>query len=170
MTDNQPQESPFASPAIVHEPDSPVVLESRTRQALSCLRWLDILVVLHCVTIILSPLIVALPATAWLQPIWFVGPIFLWWVAGLYVLTAYLIFRSAIIVQMNVLPTIACTVLALCPCITLFAISITSSATRQFLFQQGVPFRGHRPDWNALRAMAAKLPMEDESPASENTS
>ncbi|PQO31270.1 hypothetical protein C5Y96_13070 [Blastopirellula marina] len=170
MTDTSSPESPFASPAIVDESDLPGALEPRTHQALSCMKWLDILVVLHCITIILSPLIVALPATAWLQPAWVFGAMFLWWVASLYVLTVYLVFRSAIIVQMNVLPTIACTLLSLCPCITLFAIFMTSEATRRFLFRQGIPFRGHRPDWKAIREMAAKLPLEDESPATESTS
>lgn len=145
---------------MVDEPDPPGVLERQTHQALSCLKWLDILVVLHCLSVVLSPPYAALLSAGWFQPAWVFGAMFVWSVASLYVLTVYLVFRAAIIVRVNALPMIVCTLLALCPCINLLAIFMASEATRRFLFQQGVPFRGYRPDWNALRTMAETMPTE----------
>ncbi len=78
------------------------------------------------------------------------------WLSIIHLLSAYGLIRLVTMSQFKTSSSIVFSIIAIFPCIQIFALLSVISPVEDSLERQGVPFLLNGPDWQALREMAAR--------------
>lgn len=172
MTDTSPQEHPFASPGIIEGDSLHQLVGHQVYQVLYYVQWVYVAMFLQVISLI--PIFVIALVNVWnseksATPSWINFALF-GWLALLYLFSVYGVLRLMVATKSNALTLLVNLLLALCPCISVFAMLSVVDQASERLELEGFPFCRTGPDWKTIRAMAASQALENESPSNETIS
>jgi len=169
LTETEPSQSPFASPGISTNNSVKDLVGDEVYRALRLLQWVYILMAAQLGSFIAVPIFGVMKGMileADTPSVW-MDALFAGWLVSLYLLSAYFLLRLMAVAKASISTMVVNTLLALCPCLGLFALMSVAETFREHLEQQGIPFGRTGPNWNALREMSADLPSGDDSVPTE---
>ena len=147
------------------------MLGERTYQTIRYLRIVEIMCIAQFLSFFASPITTMLPhliSQGRYVELVIVGGYSVW-MAWIYLMTLVGFVHLMAVARLTTFPMILYSLLALCPCLGIFVIASILNTVRDRLEEQNIPFRNNRPDWQALRAMAAELTPDEEIPPGETT-